>query len=63
MTLNNLRIMLRYANKKNLDELKKLIGSYQERFINNVKMFANKFYPTLNEALNVWTEVASTIKI
>ena len=63
MTLNNLRIMLRYANKKNLDELKKLIGNYQERFINNVKMFANKFYPTLNEALNVWTEVASTIKI
>ena len=54
--------MLRYSNKKNLDELKKLIGNYQERFINNVKLFANSFYPTLNDALNVWTEVAATVK-
>ena len=60
--VNNLGIMLRYANKKNLDELKKLIGNYQERFINNVKLFANNFYPTLNDALNVWTEVAATVK-
>lgn len=62
-SLNNLRIMLRYANKKNLDELKKLVGNYQERFINNVKLFANSFYPTLNDALNVWTEVAATVKL
>ncbi len=61
-TVNNLRIMLRYVNKKNLDELKKLISNYQERFINNVKLFANNFYPTLNDALNVWTEVAATVK-
>ena len=60
--VNNLGILLRYANKKNLDELKKLIGNYQERFINNVKLFANSFYPTLNDALNVWTEVAATVK-
>lgn len=60
--VNNLRIMLRYVNKKNLDELKKLISIYQERFINNVKSFANNFYPTLNDALNVWTEVAATVK-
>ena len=63
MTVNNLRIMLRYVNKKNLDELKKLISNYQERFINNVKIFSNNFYPTLNDALNVWTSVASTIKV
>ena len=62
-SVNNLRIMLRYANKKNLDELKKLITNYQERFLNNVKSFANSFYPTLNDALNVWTEVAATVKI
>ena len=61
--VNNLRIMLRYANRKNLDELKKLIANYQERFINNVKLFANSFYPTLNDALNVWTEVAATVKL
>ena len=61
--VNNLRIMLRYCNKKNLDELKKMVNNYQERFINNVKLFANNFYPTLNDALNVWTEVASTVKV
>ena len=61
-TVNNLRILLRYANKKNLDELKKIITNYQESFINNVKAFANSFYPTLNDALNVWTEVAATVK-
>ena len=62
-SLNNLLIMLRYANKKNLDELKKMITNYQEKFLNNVKVFANNFYPTLNDALNVWTEVAATVKI
>ena len=60
--VNNMSIMLRYANKKNMDELKKLMANYQERFINNVKLFANNFYPTLNDALNVWTEVAATVK-
>ena len=63
LALNNLLIMLRYANKKNLDELKKMITNYQEKFLNNVKVFANSFYPTLNDALNVWTEVAATVKI
>ena len=60
--VNNLRIMLRYANKKNMDELKKMVNSYQEKFINNVREFTNKFYPTLNDALNVWTEMAATVK-
>ena len=60
--VNNLSIMLRYANKKNMDELKKLMNNYQESFINNVRLFANNFYPTLNDALNVWTEVAATVK-
>ena len=60
--VNNMSIMLRYANKKNMDELKKLMTNYQETFINNVKLFANNFYPTLNDALNVWTEVAATVK-
>ena len=50
------------ANKKNMDELKKLMTNYQESFIDNVKLFANNFYPTLNDALNVWTEVAATVK-
>ena len=61
--VNNLLILLRYSNKKNLDELKKMITNYQEKFLNNVKVFANNFYPTLNDALNVWTEVAATVKI
>ena len=62
LVVRNLNIMLRYANKKNMDELKKLMTGYQEKFIDNVRLFANNFYPTLNDALNVWTEVASTVK-
>ena len=62
LVVRNLSIMLRYANKKNMDELKKLMTGYQEKFIDNVRLFANNFYPTLNDALNVWTEVASTVK-
>ena len=60
--VNNLRIMLRYANKKNMDELKKMVNNYQEKFINNVREFSKNFYPTLNDALNVWTDMAATVK-
>ena len=62
MAVNGLSIMFRYCNKKNMDELKKMMTKYQESFIDNVKLFANNFYPTLNDALNVWTEIASTVK-
>jgi hypothetical protein len=62
MAVNGLSIMFRYCNKKNMDELKKIINKYQESFIDNVKLFANNFYPTLNDALNIWTEIASTVK-
>ena len=42
--VNNLRIMLRYVNKKNMDELKKMVNNYQEKFINNVREFSKNFY-------------------
>ena len=45
-----------------MDELKKMMTNYQESFINNVKLFSNKFYPTLSDSLIVYTEMASTVK-
>ena len=54
--------MFRYCNKKNMDELKKMVNNYHEKFINNVREFSKNFYPTLNDALNVWTDMAATVK-
>ena len=59
--VNGLSIMFRYCNKKNMDELKKMMINYQESFINNVKLFSNNFSTSLNDTLNVWTELASTV--
>jgi hypothetical protein len=28
-------------------------------YLNNLKNFAEKMYPTLNDALNVWTTIAA----
>ena len=61
MAVNGLSIMFRYCNKKNMDELKKMMINYQESFINNVKLFSNNFSTSLNDTLNVWTELASTV--
>ena len=54
-SLDNIHKQLGYANKMNEDELKKLITTNAERFVNNMKAFSEKFYPTLADGITVWT--------
>ena len=54
-SLDSIHKQLGYANKMNEDELKKLITTNAERFVNNMKAFSEKFYPTLADGITVWT--------
>lgn len=57
--VESLHHQLGYANRNNIDELKKMINRNSLRFIANMKLFTNEFYPTLNDSLNVWTQLAT----
>ena len=57
--VESLHKQLGYANKNNIEELKKMINRNRFNFIKNIKDFTEEFYPSLNDSLNVWTEVAS----
>ena len=59
LSLENLKKQLGYANKCNIDELKRLIKKYADMYLNNIITFAERMYPTLNDALNVWTTIAA----
>lgn len=59
--LESLRKQLGQANRGNLDELKRLISKYCDVFVKNLKDFANKLEPTLNDSLSVWTSLASSV--
>ena len=56
---NNLHKQFNYCNWMNNEELKNLINRNAEKFIENVKDFCEKIYPTLNDSLIVWSEIAS----
>ena len=56
---NNLHKQFNYCNWMNNEELKNLINRNSEKFIENVKDFCEKIYPTLNDSLIVWSEIAS----
>ena len=56
---NNLHKQFNYINWMYNEEIKKLINKNSEDFIENVKIFCDRIYPTLNDSLNVWSEIAS----
>lgn len=60
-SLENMHQQLGYSNKMNMDQLKKLTDMNSVRFINNIKAFAEEFYPTLTEGINVWSALNSFI--
>lgn len=60
-SLENIHKQLGYANKMNMEELKKLISLNSKRFVNNIKTFAEAFYPTLNDGISVWSTLTSYI--
>ncbi len=59
--LNNLQKKLGYVNKCSIDELKRLVNKYKNSFVDNIKAFSGDLYPIINDALNVWSQMASAI--
>ena len=57
--VENLHKQLDYANCMNNEELKRLIDNNGKQFIDNFKQFADLLYPTLNDSLAVWSQLAS----
>ena len=60
--LNNLHKKLGYVNKCCIDELKRLVNKYKNSFVDNIKAFSGDLYPIINDALNVWSQMASAIE-
>ena len=61
LNLENLHKQFAYSNKMNMDEIKKLININCVKFVNNTKLFAEEFYPTLTDSISVWTTLTSYI--
>ena len=55
----NLRRQFGYANRNNIDELKRLINKYCESYLQNLKDFSDKLYPSIGDGLNIWSTIAS----
>jgi hypothetical protein len=62
-SLENLRKQLGYANRTNIEELKKMLEKYSHSFLVNIKEFADQLYPTLNDGLNIWTTIGSFAEV
>ena len=58
-SLENLHKQLGYANKMNMDELKKLMHANSLKYVANTKKFAEEFYPTLNDGISIWSSLTS----
>lgn len=53
---------LGYANKMNMQELKKMIKEYCVRFIDNVDQFDKEFYPTVNDIIGTWSNMETFVQ-
>ena len=53
--LENIHKQLGYANYMNSEQLKQLIDFNSKKFVEVVKEFANKFYPSLNDGITLWS--------
>ena len=53
--LENIHKMLGYANYMNNDQLKSIIKYNEKKFVEITKEFANKFYPSLNDGITLWS--------
>jgi len=57
--VENYRKQFGYSNKMNMEELKRIIALNVKRFTQNIKSFSEEFYPTLTDAINVWSFLTS----
>jgi sorting nexin-7/30/sorting nexin-8 len=53
--LENIHKMLGYANFMNSEQLKNIIEYNSKKFVEVTKEFANKFYPSLNDGITLWS--------
>ena len=53
--LENIHKQLGYANYMNITQLKKIIDKNAKKFVEITKEFANKFYPSLNDGITLWS--------
>ena len=60
--VNNLKYKYNFANKAIREQFDLIVNYNKERFINNIKSFTKEFYITLNDSLNIWSELGSFIK-
>ena len=55
--LENIHKQLGYANYMNNLQLKNIIDKNATKFVQNTKEFANKFYPSLNDGITIWSSL------
>ena len=60
--VNNLKYKYNFANYAFKNQFNLIINIDRERFINNIKSFTKEFYLTLNDSLNIWSELGSFVK-
>ena len=59
--LENIHKILGYANYMNTEQLKKMIDFNSKKFVEITKDFANKFYPSLNDGITLWSTLNTYI--
>lgn len=57
--VDNIYVELCYANRCVIDEVKRMITRYCFSYIDTIKKFTNEMYPSLNDALSIWSNLAS----
>ena len=60
--VNNLKCKYNFANYSLKEQFNLIIDIDKERYINNIKLFTKEFYITLNDSLNIWSELGSFVK-
>ena len=59
LSVEKLKEQLGFANKMISNELKKFLNENSEKFMENMKDFVQKFYPSLTDGISVWSTLAN----
>ena len=59
--LELIRQQFGYANHMNFSQLRKIINRNAKIFVENLKDFANSFYPSLNDSITLWSTLNTYI--
>ena len=60
--VNELHNKLNFANYTNREQYDLIVKIDQNRFINNIKLFSKEFYVSLNDSLNIYSELGSFVE-